>query len=69
MGLMVASAEALSYVLRNRRRQAKTFAVISFGNDVRFVPIADIPPFQSIVVGADGSCIAGRLSFTPIEFG
>jgi hypothetical protein len=42
MGLMVASAEALSYVLRNRRRQAKTFAVISFGNDVRFVPIADI---------------------------
>jgi len=34
MGLMVASAEALSYVLRNRRREAKTFAVISFGNDV-----------------------------------
>jgi hypothetical protein len=32
--------------------------------DVRFVPKADIPPFQSIVVGADGSCIAGRLSFT-----
>jgi hypothetical protein len=33
--------------------------------NVRFVPKADIPPFQSIVVGADGSCIAGRLSFTP----
>jgi hypothetical protein len=32
--------------------------------DVRFVPKADIPPFQSIVVGAGGSCIAGRLSFT-----
>jgi hypothetical protein len=32
--------------------------------NVRFVPKADIPPFQSIVVGAVGSCIAGRLSFT-----
>jgi hypothetical protein len=42
MGLMVASDEALSYVLRNRRREAKTFAVISFGNDVRFVPKADM---------------------------
>jgi hypothetical protein len=44
MGLMVASAEALSYVLRNRCREAKTLAVISFGNDVRFVPKADIEP-------------------------
>jgi hypothetical protein len=37
------------------------------GHDVRYVPIADIPPFQSNrrVCGADESCIAGRLSFTP----
>jgi hypothetical protein len=35
---------------------------------VRFVPIADMPPFQSIVVGADGELHRGQVVFYLIEF-
>jgi hypothetical protein len=43
--------------------------IVGRSGDVRFVPIADIPPFQSIVVGADGRCHRGQVVFCPTEFG